>query len=40
MKLVLFDVDGTLVSAAGAGKRALTRALLDVFGEHKEPVTF
>jgi phosphoglycolate phosphatase-like HAD superfamily hydrolase len=32
VKLVLFDVDGTLLSASGAGKRALGRALLDVFG--------
>lgn len=32
MKLVLFDVDGTLLTASGAGKRALDRALRDVYG--------
>jgi phosphoglycolate phosphatase len=32
MRLVLFDVDGTLLSAAGAGRRALERALREIFG--------
>lgn len=32
MKLVLFDIDGTLLATEGAGKRAVTRALKDVFG--------
>jgi phosphoglycolate phosphatase-like HAD superfamily hydrolase len=32
MRLVLFDIDGTLLSASGAGRRALHRALLDVYG--------
>jgi phosphoglycolate phosphatase-like HAD superfamily hydrolase len=32
MKLVLFDVDGTLLTANGAGRRALDRALQDVYG--------
>jgi phosphoglycolate phosphatase-like HAD superfamily hydrolase len=32
MKLVLFDVDGTILSASGAGRRALQRALRDVYG--------
>lgn len=32
MKLVLFDVDGTLLTADGAGRRALDRALREVFG--------
>jgi phosphoglycolate phosphatase len=32
-KLVLFDVDGTLLSTQGAGARALRRAMLDVYGE-------
>jgi len=32
MRLVLFDIDGTLLSASGAGRRALGRALVDVFG--------
>jgi phosphoglycolate phosphatase len=32
MKLVLFDIDGTILSAQGAGRRALSRALAGVFG--------
>jgi phosphoglycolate phosphatase len=32
MRLVLFDIDGTLLSAGGAGRRALSRALEDVYG--------
>jgi phosphoglycolate phosphatase-like HAD superfamily hydrolase len=32
VRLVLFDVDGTLLLARGAGRRALGRALVDVFG--------
>lgn len=32
MRLVLFDVDGTLLIARGAGRRALGRALEQVFG--------
>ncbi len=32
MKLVLFDVDGTLLTASGAGRRALERALHEVYG--------
>jgi phosphoglycolate phosphatase len=32
MKLVLFDIDGTLLLSAGAGKRAIHRALREVFG--------
>jgi phosphoglycolate phosphatase-like HAD superfamily hydrolase len=32
VKLVLFDVDGTLLTANGAGRRALDRALRDVYG--------
>ena len=32
MRLALFDVDGTLLSASGAGRRALGQALLDVYG--------
>ena len=31
-RLILFDVDGTLVDAGGAGKRALGEALLAVYG--------
>ena len=32
MKLVCFDIDGTLISTDGAGRRAIHRALLDVLG--------
>jgi phosphoglycolate phosphatase len=31
-KLILFDIDGTLVLTGGAGVRALSRAFTDVFG--------
>lgn len=32
MKLVCFDIDGTLIQTSGAGRRAIHRALLDVLG--------
>ena len=32
MKLVLFDIDGTILLTEGASKRALHRALIEVFG--------
>lgn len=32
MKLVLFDIDGTLISTDGAGRRAIHRALVEVMG--------
>src|SRR3989338_8625656 len=32
MRLVLFDIDGTLVSTDGAGRLAVTRAFQDVTG--------
>ncbi len=32
VKLVLFDIDGTILLTAGAGKRAIHRALIEVFG--------
>ncbi|HUG39613.1 MAG TPA: HAD family hydrolase [Longimicrobiales bacterium] len=32
-KLVLFDIDGTLLSTRGAASRAFRRALLDTYGE-------
>lgn len=32
MKLLLFDIDGTLLSTHGAARRAFERALLDVYG--------
>lgn len=36
-KLVLFDIDGTLLLTAGAGRRAITAALMD---EVRDPGTF
>ena len=32
MKIVLFDIDGTLVKAGGAGRKALNRAVLKLYG--------
>jgi phosphoglycolate phosphatase-like HAD superfamily hydrolase len=32
VKLVLFDIDGTLLLSDGAGRRAIMRALLEVYG--------
>jgi phosphoglycolate phosphatase-like HAD superfamily hydrolase len=32
VKLVLFDIDGTIMLSAGAGGRAVRRALVEVFG--------
>src|SRR5260370_180013 len=32
MRLILFDIDGTLLWTAGAGRRAIHRALLDEMG--------
>jgi phosphoglycolate phosphatase-like HAD superfamily hydrolase len=32
VKLVLFDIDGTLLLTDGAGRRAIHRALIEVFG--------
>jgi phosphoglycolate phosphatase len=32
-RLVLFDIDGTLLSAEGAGARAVREAMLEVYGE-------
>ena len=32
MKVVLFDIDGTILSTAGAGRRAVHQALEEVFG--------
>jgi phosphoglycolate phosphatase-like HAD superfamily hydrolase len=34
VKLVLFDLDGTVLWTDGAGRRAMTAALLEVFGGH------
>ncbi len=32
VKLVLFDIDGTILLSDGAGRRAVHRALIEVFG--------
>jgi phosphoglycolate phosphatase-like HAD superfamily hydrolase len=32
-RLLLFDIDGTLVDTLGAGRAALERAMIDVYGE-------
>lgn len=32
MRLVLFDIDGTLISARGVGRRAIAHALREVYG--------
>src|SRR5262249_59168664 len=32
MRLVLFDIDGTILTARGAGRRALAAALKEVYG--------
>ncbi|WP_420130246.1 HAD family hydrolase [Longimicrobium sp.] len=32
-RLILFDIDGTLLSAGGAGARAVREAMLEVYGE-------
>jgi phosphoglycolate phosphatase-like HAD superfamily hydrolase len=36
-RLVLFDIDGTLLHSHGAGRRAMEAALLDVFGSRGSP---
>ncbi len=36
MRLILFDIDGTLISTNGAGMRAFYRAIQSVFGIHAE----
>ena len=37
MKLVLFDIDGTLLWTDGAGRRAMEGALSHVFGSPGDP---
>jgi len=32
MRIVLFDIDGTLLTSGGAGRRSMERALIEVFG--------
>ena len=36
-RLALFDIDGTLLWSDGAGRRAITRALREIFGETGPP---
>jgi len=36
-RLVLFDIDGTLLSSHGAGRRAMEAALIEVFGSSGAP---
>lgn len=40
MKLLLFDLDGTLVRAGGAGRKALDRAIRDVYGVRPGPADY
>jgi phosphoglycolate phosphatase len=42
MKVILFDVDGTLLDARGAGSRALLSALAEIYGRpfHRNGVAF
>lgn len=37
MRLVLFDIDGTLLSSGGIGKASMQRALAEVFGSPGDP---
>lgn len=37
MKLVLFDIDGTLLWTDGAGRRAMEGALFEIFARHGDP---
>ena len=37
MRLVLFDIDGTLLSSEGMGRAAMQRALAEVFGSSGNP---
>jgi phosphoglycolate phosphatase len=37
VRLVLFDIDGTLLRSDGAGRRAMESALVDVFGSSGSP---
>jgi phosphoglycolate phosphatase len=38
MRLVLFDIDGTLLSSEGLGRASMQRALADVFGSPGSPL--
>jgi phosphoglycolate phosphatase-like HAD superfamily hydrolase len=37
MRLVLFDIDGTLLNSSGAGRAAMQKALNEVFGSPGDP---
>ena len=37
MKVVLFDIDGTILRTDGAGRRSMEHALFTVFGAHGDP---
>ena len=37
MRLVLFDIDGTLLNSQGMGRASMQRALIDVFGSPGNP---
>jgi phosphoglycolate phosphatase-like HAD superfamily hydrolase len=37
MRLVLFDIDGTLLSSQGIGRTAMRRALGSIFGSPGNP---
>lgn len=37
MRLVLFDIDGTLLNSSGAGRAAMQKALKEVFGSPGDP---
>src|SRR5437899_8133412 len=36
MKVLLFDVDGTLIKAGGAGRKALNRAVRNIYRTNKD----
>lgn len=38
-RLVLFDIDETMISSDGAGRRAIGRALMDLYGIKPEKIT-
>jgi phosphoglycolate phosphatase len=39
-RLVLFDIDGTLLSAGGASARSISRAMQEVYGDFAHPANF
>ena len=38
MRLVLFDIDGTLLWTDGAGRRSMEGALFEIFGRQGDPL--